>query len=70
MATSVSLSVHDSVQKNVVRTPVLVPRVGVLPRKNMSNSAQKLAPSPFPRQKGEIGWSRDTPLKGREMGFS
>ena len=31
--------------------------IGVLSRKNMQNSAKKLAPNPFPRQKGKKGLS-------------
>ena len=45
-------------------------RIGVHSRKNMQNLAQKLAPSPVPRQKGYMGWSKETLLRGREMGFS
>ena len=54
--------------------PILDPKapteLGGFPEKNMQNLAKKLAPRPFPRRKGKMGWSQDTPLRGRKMGFS
>ena len=44
--------------------------IGGFPKKNMQNSAKNIAPSQFPWQKDKTGWSWETPLRGREMGFS
>ena len=70
MATSVSLSGHDSVQKSVVRTPVLVRRVGVLSRKKYVKFSPKACSlARFPDKNVNLVHPRKPILEGGKMGF-